>query len=64
MQVVTGAVVEGKLVLESATLPEGTVVTILVKDLEEALDEADREAALSGNELLEKLRKSSAALVP
>ena len=71
MQVVTGAVVEGKVVLEGASLPAGTVVTIFAKDLEEtvrlpsalqaeleeALDEADREEGISGDELLEKLRK-------
>jgi len=71
MQVVTGTVVEGKVVLEGASLPEGTVVTILAKDsaatvrlppslqaeLEEALDEADRDEGISGDELLEKLRK-------
>ena len=70
MQVVTGTVVGGKVVLEGASLPEGTVVTILAKgsevtvrlppdlqaELEEALDEADREEGISGDELLEKLR--------
>jgi len=68
MQVVTGTVVEGK---EGASLPEGTVVTILAKDsaatvrlpfflqaeLEEALEEADREEGISGDELLERLRR-------
>lgn len=71
MQVVTGTVVEGKVVLEGASLPEGTVVTVFAKDLEEtvrlpsplqaeleeALDEADREEGIYGDELLEKLRK-------
>ena len=71
MQVVTGTVVEGKVVLEGASLPEGTVVTILAKDseatvrlppklqaeLEEALEEADREEGVPSEELLEKLRK-------
>ena len=71
MQVVTGTVVEGKVVLEGLSLPEGTVVTVFAKDavatvrlpaalrseLEEALDEADREEGISGDELLEKLRK-------
>ena len=61
MQVVTGAVVDGKVVLEGASLPEGTVVTIFAKDLEEtvripsalqaeleeSLDEADREEGIS-----------------
>jgi hypothetical protein len=71
MQVVTGTVVGGKVILEGVSLPEGTVVTILAKDseakvhlppalqaeLEEALEEADREEGISGNELLERLRK-------
>ena len=71
MQVVTGTVVEGKVVLEGASLPDGTVVTVFAKgsdtkvrlppdlqaELEEALDEADREEGISCDELLEKLRK-------
>ena len=71
MQVVTGTVVGGKVILEGASLPDGTVVTILAKDseamvrlppalqaeLEEALNEADREEGISGDDLLEKLRK-------
>ena len=73
MQVVTGTVVGGKVVLEGVSLPDGTVVTIFVKDseatvrlppalqgeFEEALEEADREEGISGDELLEKLRKYS-----
>lgn len=35
MQVVTGTVVGGKVILEGASLPEGTVVTILAKESEE-----------------------------
>jgi len=71
MQVVIGTVVGGKVVLEGATLPEGTVVTIFAKEseavvrlppdlqaeLEQALEEADREEGISADELLEKLRK-------
>lgn len=71
MQVVTGTVVGGKVILEGASLPEGTVVTIFAKEsdervrlpsalqaeLEEALEEADRDEGISGDELLEKLRK-------
>lgn len=71
MQVVTGKVVGGKVVLEGASLPEGTVVTIFAKEseamvrlppalqaeLEQALEEADGEEGISGDELLEKLRK-------
>ena len=71
MQVVTGTVVGGKVILEGASLPEGTVVTIFAKDSEgrgrlppalqaereEALDEANREEGISGDRPLEKLRK-------
>ena len=71
MQVVTGTVVEGKVILEGASLPDGTVVTALAKnseatvrlppalqaEFEEALEEADREEGISGDELLDKLRK-------
>lgn len=71
MQVVTGTVVGGKVVLEGASLPEGTVVTIFAKEseakvrlpptlqaeLEQALEEADREEGISGDEFLDKLRK-------
>ncbi|HEY8708327.1 MAG TPA: hypothetical protein VIM34_10045 [Burkholderiaceae bacterium] len=70
MQVVTGTVVRGKVILEGASLPEGTVVIVLAKDsqasvrlppalqakLEELLEEADHEEGISGDELLEKLR--------
>lgn len=71
MQVVTGTVVEGKVVLEGVSLPEGTVVTVLAKgpqasvrlppnlqaELEDALAEADREEGIPGDELIEKLGK-------
>lgn len=71
MKVVTGIVVDGKVVLEGVSLPEGTVVTILAgasepmvrlppalqAELEQALEEADQEEGISGDELLEKLRK-------
>ncbi|HEY9064302.1 MAG TPA: hypothetical protein VIO33_04915 [Burkholderiaceae bacterium] len=71
MQVVTGTVVDGKVVLEGASLPDGTVVTILAKgaedlvhlppalqsELEDALEEADRAEGISADELIEKLHK-------
>lgn len=71
MQVVTGIVVGGKVILEGASLPDGTIVTIFAKDsetkvrlppalqaeLEDALDEANCEEGISGDELFEKLRK-------
>jgi len=34
MQVATGTIVEGKIVLEGVSLPEGTVVTVFAKDSE------------------------------
>jgi hypothetical protein len=71
MGVITGIVVEGKVVLEGVSLPDGTVVTVLTKDtgasvrlppelqaeLEQALDEADRSEGITGDALLEKLKK-------
>ena len=71
MQVATGTVVEGKVILEGVSLPEGTVVTVFAKDseacvrlspalqaeLEEALEDADHEEGISGDALLEKLQK-------
>ena len=71
MQVVTGTVIEGKVVIEGVSPPEGTVVTVFAKEseatvrlppalqaeLEEALEEADHEEGTSGDELLRKLQK-------
>ena len=71
MQLVTGTVVEGKVVLSGATLPEGAVVTVLAQDsqpivklpahlqaeLEDALAEADREEGISAEELFSELAK-------
>jgi len=71
MQVATGTIVEGKIVLAGVSLPEGTVVTVFAKDseatvrlppalqaeLEEALEEADHEEGISGDELFRKLQK-------
>ena len=71
MQVATGTIVEGKVVLEGVSLPEGTVVTVFAKDseatvrlppalqaeLEEALEEADHEEGISRDELFRKLQK-------
>jgi len=71
MQVATGTVVEGKIVVEGLSLPEGTLVTILTGDSEptvrllpqeetellNALDEADREEGISAEELFERLRR-------
>ena len=71
MQVVTGTIIGGKVVLEGASLPEGTVVTVFAKDsaatvrlppalqaeLEESLEEADREEGISWDELSSRLQK-------
>ena len=71
MKLVTGTVIEGKVVLEGASLPDGTTVTVLVDEadvptrlppdllaeLNEALDDADREEGISAEELINKIRK-------
>lgn len=71
MHVATGTVVDGKIVVEGLTLPEGTVVTVLTpndepsvrlpaaleKELLEALDEADREEGGAGPEFFDSLRR-------
>ena len=71
MQIVTGTVVGGRVVLEGASLPEGTVVTVLAKEtedsirlspelqaeLEQALEEAELEEGISAADLLKKLKK-------
>lgn len=71
MQVASGTVVDGKVVVEGLTLPEGTVVTVLARgdatavrlppeqeaELLQALDEADREEGISPEELLARLRR-------
>jgi hypothetical protein len=71
MQFVKGTVVEGKVVLDQGSLPEGTEVGIFVthregtvrlpphlqQELEDAIDEADREDGISAEELFAELRK-------
>ncbi|MDQ3565028.1 MAG: hypothetical protein M3436_13105 [Pseudomonadota bacterium] len=71
MQVASGTVIDGKVVVEGLSLPEGTVVTVLARgdeaavclspqeesDLLEALDEADREEGISAEELFARLRR-------
>lgn len=71
MQVATGTVVQGKIVIEGLSLPEGTLVTVLTRDIEpttrlspqeegellDALDEADREEGISAEELFDRLRR-------
>ena len=73
MQVATGKVIAGKVVVEGLTLSEGEVVTVLTQeaevavhlsaeeeaDLLEAIAEADRGETLSSEELFTRLRRAS-----
>ena len=73
MQLTTGTVVGGKIVVEGESLPEGTVVTILSRETDEtfvapaeleaelleAIAQADRGETLSADEVLRRLRRSS-----
>ena len=71
MQVTTGIVVDGKVVVEGDPLPEGTVVTIIARDAEETFEvppeleaellesiaQADRGETISADEVIERLRR-------
>jgi len=71
MHISTGTVVDGKIVVEGLSLPEGTVVTVLTpeddkviklaphleKELLEAIDEADQEVGGAEPEFLESLKR-------
>ena len=71
MQVTTGKVVNGKVVLENLSLPEGTLVTVFANEAEsavrlapaieaellEALDDADKHKGISAEEMFNRLRK-------
>jgi hypothetical protein len=71
MQLATGTVIDGKVVVDGDPLPEGTVVTIIARatdetfevppdieaDLLESIAEADRGETISADELLERLRR-------
>lgn len=73
MQLTTGTVVGGKIIVEGDPLPEGTIVTILAResdetfvvlpDLEaellESIAQADRGETISADELLDRLRRTS-----
>ncbi len=70
MHIVTGTVINGKVVLDGASLPEGAPVTVFAKEadvpvrlpghlrseLEQALTEADSEEGISAEALLEQLK--------
>jgi hypothetical protein len=70
MQLATGTVVGGKIVIEGEPLPEGTVVTILAREndetffvppeleaeLLESMAEAERGETVPAGELLRRLR--------
>jgi hypothetical protein len=71
MQLATGTVVDGKVVVEGEPLPEGAAVTILAREanetfevppeleaeLLESIAEADRGETISADELIERLRR-------
>ena len=71
MQIASGTIVGGKVVVEGLSLAEGTVVTVLARGDEialrlppqqeaerlNALDEADREEGISADELFARLRR-------
>ena len=71
MQLVTGTVVGGKIVVEGDPLPEGAIVTILARETDEAFEvppdlepelleslaQAARGETISADEMLERLRR-------
>ncbi len=71
MQLVTGTVVGGKVVVEGDPLPEGAVVTILAREADETFEvppeleaellesiaQADRGETISAEQMLERLRR-------
>ena len=73
MQLATGTVVGGKIVIEGEPLPDGTVVTILAREADETFEippeleadllasmaEADRGETVPADEVLQRLRRKS-----
>lgn len=71
MQLATGTVIGGKIVLAGDPLPEGTVVTVLAREacetfdvppemeagLLESIAQADRDETIPADELLQRLRR-------
>jgi hypothetical protein len=71
MQLATGTVVGGKVIVEGDPLPEGAVVTILAREADETFEvppeleaellesiaQADRGETISAEEMLDRLRR-------
>ena len=71
MQLATGTVINGKIIVQGEPLPEGMGVTILAREAQEAFEvppeleaellesiaEADRGDTISADELLQRLRR-------
>jgi hypothetical protein len=71
MKIATGTVVDGKVVVEGETLAEGSTVTVILRDDEEAFDltpeeeeellesiaQIERGEYVSGEQLLKRLRR-------
>ena len=71
MKIATGTVIDGKVVVEGETLREGATVTVLLREDDEAFEltpeeeeelldsiaEIERGEFLSGEEVLERLRR-------
>lgn len=71
MKVTTGTVVDGKVLVEGEALPEGSTVTVLLREDNETFEltpedevellasiaEIERGEFISGDELLERLRR-------
>jgi hypothetical protein len=73
MQLITGTVVDGKVVMHGDPLPEGMVVTVLARESDETFEvppeleaellesiaEADRGETIAADELLRRLRRNA-----
>ena len=73
MQLATGTVIGGKVIVDGASLPDGTVVTILAREMDETFEvppeleaellasiaQADQGETISAAELLERLQRIS-----
>ena len=71
MKITTGIVVDGKVVIEGESLAEGSIVTVVLRDNEEAFEltpgeedelldsiaQIERGEFVSGEQLLERLRR-------